>query len=930
MEEVVKRIIWIDKNVNSQENQVFLEILKEGIKGAKFYPVESVEHAFYLIKHKKETIVQNDGTKRDSKIFQFRLFYVIVSGSLSNEYFNEYVKATKELTILAANIIFCQDESKHRMNAYYLDNFLNPGKVYNEKSIDKIIEYINKDESPFSNNSSLLENKKIYKPEDETYGDVFFNANNISDITYPYYFGQMINSSLISDFDLEGFQCFLLDYYPELKDLIFPAREKKIQIPYYLLAKFYLHMYTYEKVNFFKNMNFDLSNSKFDIYRVYIFLLYHALNQKSIKQYYNKSLFRGAILSKKEMQHIEKAWKIKEELKKINDNSKNKDQINSCLYFCKNFLSFSKNLDVAKGFMTAGNDNLIPVLFEVEGIDEKEQIYDFLVTNLDLDNITEYQEEEVLFLPFSCFEIVSIKDEEINIFGNMLKVKKINLSYLYKYKTSINEYIQKIKDKEKFEVFLKEVINSAFSNEISEIINFENLDIGKEFQKFFINKLNLKKNFLNIKTTNYIKAKSNNYSVTLFNNLFDEAPKYIEKVLYKGKEAMLVCLGNDKKMIMETIENKVCCNLVNNCNDIDCCFNQRLDLKHCKAGHVEEKLQKAHNEFCEGKNKNAFDKCLQKIEHKDSKLGIINSYYFELYAGGLAIGDFIANYDDIKNEPLIVKLQSFGQLAFQTITPFLPRLLSSILPKAVFNLTPGIMSIVSLHEFILSIRDLRKEQKLTTSQTYSLILKKAGLIIGQIGLQYIVCQIGFKLLMFLQVTKGAVIQLTAIGLGIVTGYAFAKAKRKIINEEDKTENLILFSDSLYYQYIPTKFREYCIPTLVWKGVSNDAKSFAIEMVEDGVRKWLVINIKKWIRKLSIENYFDVGEIIVEYKGISKHPYKVTFILYELNVEKLTDEDWGEIKECKNNNNNEKEKIDKKNYLENLSKYFNQVATLDVF
>ena len=50
-------------------------------------------------------------------------------------------------------------------------------------------------------------------------------------------------------------------------------------------------------------------------------------------------------------------------------------------------------------------------------------------------------------------------------------------------------------------------------------------------------------------------------------------------------------------MIMETIENKVCCNLVNNCNDIDCCFNQRLDLNHCKTGHVADKLQKAHNEF---------------------------------------------------------------------------------------------------------------------------------------------------------------------------------------------------------------------------------------------------------------------------------------------------------------------------------------------
>ena len=53
-------------------------------------------------------------------------------------------------------------------------------------------------------------------------------------------------------------------------------------------------MYTYE-CGFFKNMNLDLSNDKFDLYRVYIFLLYNALNQKSIKPYYNNSLFRGTV-----------------------------------------------------------------------------------------------------------------------------------------------------------------------------------------------------------------------------------------------------------------------------------------------------------------------------------------------------------------------------------------------------------------------------------------------------------------------------------------------------------------------------------------------------------------------------------------------------------------------------------------------------------
>ena len=115
-----------------------------------------------------------------------------------------------------------------------------------------------------------------------------------------------------------------------------------------------------------------------------------------------------------------------------------------------------------------------------------------------------------------------------------------------------------------------------------------------------------------------------------------------------------------------------------------------------------------------------------------------------------------------------------------------------------------------------------------------------------------------------------------------------------------------------------KFREYCIPTLCWNGVSKDAQCFAIELVEDGYRKWLIINIKKWIRKIHNENYLDIGDNIVEYKGISKHPYKVTFILYEMNKEKCNPEEWGVGENIK------------KDYSENLSKYYNQVAVLDVF
>ena len=171
--------------------------------------------------------------------------------------------------------------------------------------------------------------------------------------------------------------------------------------------------------------------------------------------------------------------------------------------------------------------------------------------------------------------------------------------------------------------------------------------------------------------------------------------------------------------------------------------------------------------------------------------------------------------------------------------------------------------------------------------------------------------------MSLSIGPGIIAGVVAIGLGIAGGFVIGKIK-KYCEEKDNSENLALFSESTYSQYIPRKYREYCIPTLCWNGVSKNAKSFAIELIEDGYRKWLMINIKKWIRKIHNENYLDVGDTIVEYKGISKHPYKITFILYELKKEICTPEEWGVGENIKNN------------YSEEISKYYNQVAVLDVF
>ena len=898
MEELVKRVIWIDKNVKNIENQMFLEILEGGIKNAIFYPVESIEEAFDLIKNKKGSIKLKNGKTKESKLFQFRLFYVIVSGSLSNDFFREYVKATKELAILSANIIFCENETKHRFNAYYLDDFLNPGRGYNEKSIDKIIEYINKDEAPYLNDYNLMESKLIYEPQKRNFGNVFFNVNQLSDIAYPFFFGKIINSTLINKYDLEGFQKFLLNYYPELKDLIIPSREKKIDIPYYLLAKFYLHMYTYEQCQFFKNMNLDLSNNKFDIYRIYIFLLYDALNKQSIKSCFKQNLYRGTVLSKKELEKIETLLKYNEEI--------NENDVNICLYFSKMFLSFSKRIDVAKGYIYKGNEELVPVLFEVEGLNEKDmENNDFFVSNMDLENISEYNgEEEVLFLPFSCFEIISTKDEEIIINNDeKLKIKKIYLNYLYKYKSSLYKNIEKIKEKEKYENFLRQVINSEFSKEISELINFKDFDIGKQFhnfinQKFMLNQALLSNNFFSSYMINKICL--NNEISILTRNI----PQCCQKIVENNRESLLLNFSSGEKIIIYRSTNKIIYKYANpNSNFIR--VGEPILLNNVKQDIIIKKNVD-----------NTYNQNIKKEYNKKN----IESKFLQFYSLGMGLGELIANYDSIKDEPLIIKLKSLGIIGFNNIIPFIPNLFSKFLPKAVLSKVPILMGSISAYDFILSVKDVVSDKSLTKSETAYFLLKQIVSAALNCGIQCIFYQLSFKLLMYIPLCPEIVIPIGAIGLGLLFNFGFSKLKKYFINKDEIRENLTFFSDSLYYQYIPKKFREYCIPTLSWNGVTNKVKSFTIELVEDGNRKWLIINIKKWIRKIHNDNYLDVGDTIVDYKGISKNPYKVTFILYELSKEQFSPEEWGV---------GDKDKIEN-NYSETLSKYFNQVATLDVF
>ena len=143
--------------------------------------LESVKQAFDLIEKEKQ-------------IFEFNLFYVIVSGGLAEEFFNNYAEKVIDMNILCASIIYCYNDSFHKKKNYYKDSFLNPGGIVS--SPNEIVKYIKKIENnPIDN--QICQNSTT-DSNSEGYGYVFYIAENLSEITLPLIISHFIKSYLIS------------------------------------------------------------------------------------------------------------------------------------------------------------------------------------------------------------------------------------------------------------------------------------------------------------------------------------------------------------------------------------------------------------------------------------------------------------------------------------------------------------------------------------------------------------------------------------------------------------------------------------------------------------------------------------------------------------------------------------------------------------
>ena len=231
----------------------------------------------------------------------------------------------------------------------------------------------------------------------------------------------------------------------EIDNLLSPIVNLK-NIPFELLCKYWVRIYTSD--NFYYEMNDYLKTNKTEKYSLYIKIAYEGVRLKALESPTIKTLYRGTNLHNYEIE------KLKEYL------SKKKDNLPGAILFSKTFLSFSESENIAIEF-ALHNDyidirTMKRVLFILNSKNDKNDLFN---THANIQKVSFIKKErEILFFPFSCFEIIEISEKKIND----EEILQIELNYLSRYDSILKnaETLSKIN--------LDNIIeNSIFKKEIS-------------------------------------------------------------------------------------------------------------------------------------------------------------------------------------------------------------------------------------------------------------------------------------------------------------------------------------------------------------------------------------------------------------------------------------------------------------------------------
>ena len=477
-QEDLPKLIWIDERVNLEENNFYKSYI---IKNHNKYEIISFENV-------------NDSIEKLKKI-SFKEVFVIVSGRLYKDFIINFMNILTVIKVIPKIIIFTGSKEKflEANNDLNTKNILN-STYYNLGGIrtyfDDILNFLTTDEWKIRPKLDEME------VDGELSNELTFEyIDSLENLMLPRFFRIMIKMNENDNFD--ELNQYLYNKYsdtPDIKELLSQI-EGIPSIPHEILCKYYARLYTIES-EFYNNINKILRKRS-----------YKHLSQKKIKNYalsYVKLLYEGLKLNcfpfKCEKELYRFSCMSKSEKKKLEDYlEKKKEGLPAAICFSKSFLSFSEERRVAEAFLLkhyledSDNDEFLNIIYILEKKDNisNESLNTFI--NLFDTGIAKMKnEKEVLFLPFSAFEIEKIKKVVVN---NIIYYE-IDLNYLDKYTDKLNlirnnEFLSN-------NIFGKEFIESGFvdKSKIEKKTNKTLIDEVNKFDESFIGnkqKINNKK-----------------------------------------------------------------------------------------------------------------------------------------------------------------------------------------------------------------------------------------------------------------------------------------------------------------------------------------------------------------------------------------------------------------------------------------------------
>ena len=413
-------LIWLDYNISNAENSFYLNEL-------------SISHKFKNIFTFQKT---KDCIKKLKRI-QFEKTKIIVSGALSKEFFIQFENEIDKIKICPKIIIFT---SKNKLdlikaNIISLDKFF----FYDMNLVFADFSHVQK--MLLSNDEYLPRFFDMRKPEEQDVCFSFEYIKDLKELIFPLTFIEFIE--MPNKFEILDFNQYLLDKYSkhcsQIDELIRPLLIDT-KIPLQILVKYWIRAYTIES-NFYREMNNSLigkDKNKND-YDVFIRILYQGLIKKVIKPVINKTLYRGAYITEKEIEIIKDSLESK------------KEDEPTCICYNKAFLSTSLEKKIALNFIPGepfeGYVRVLYILTKGKQLDEDN------ATNADVQDFSAIKKEkEILLFPFSCFEIMEVKYKNKDKF----KYYKVKLSYLGKYKDKIKKTTEAIPETN----FVKNILSS--------------------------------------------------------------------------------------------------------------------------------------------------------------------------------------------------------------------------------------------------------------------------------------------------------------------------------------------------------------------------------------------------------------------------------------------------------------------------------------